>query len=415
MDAAGLAAAALAAVLGLATVLLLRANRRIRARAAEITRFAERVAAGESHQFLTPRAGDPLRRLSTALSAVVETLRTQRLAGMTDSVFDAALVRETPNGLFIVDGTGRVRRHNRALARLLPPGPDLLGQAYSAIPVAQVVDAIREALEGRAAVERDAVVGGRDLLVRAFPLADGSGALGVLLDITSVRAAERSRREFAANVAHELRTPITAVVGYAESLSDEAERVPADVRPMVAAIDRNARRLMRLAEDVLQLGRIESRDEPLPARDEAVLPLVTAAVERFLAAAKAKEVRVEIDVPATLRARVNADAFDHALGNLLENAMKYTRARGRVVVSGREEGARIRVDVDDDGPGIAPEHLPRLFERFYRADEGRAREAGGSGLGLALVKHLAAAMSGEVTVASVPGNGATFSLWLPAA
>jgi two-component system phosphate regulon sensor histidine kinase PhoR len=172
---------------------------------------------------------------------------------------------------------------------------------------------------------------------------------------------------------------------------------------------------MRLVEDVLQLGRIESRSEPLPARDEALLPLVESTMERFVAAAAAKAIRVDIDVPASLRAHVNADALDHALGNLLENAMKYTPARGHVAVRAREDGSRVRLDVDDDGPGIAPEHLPRLFERFYRADEGRAREAGGSGIGLALVKHLAAAMAGEVTVASAPGSGTTFSLWLPAA
>ena len=179
------------------------------------------------------------------------------------------------------------------------------------------------------------------------------------------------------------------------------------------AIDRNARRLHLLTDDVLQLSRIEARSGALPLVSEALAPLVATVVDRYRSQAEAQGVVLRVDIPAELRASLNADAFEHALGNLVDNAVKYSVRGGAVRVVGQAVGERVRVDVIDTGVGIEEIHRTRVFERFYRGDPARSRAIPGTGLGLALVKHLCIAMNAEVAFTSASGLGSTFSLTLP--
>jgi two-component system phosphate regulon sensor histidine kinase PhoR len=183
---------------------------------------------------------------------------------------------------------------------------------------------------------------------------------------------------------------------------------------MLEAMERNAGRLLLLVEDVLQLSKIEARGTELPLEREPILPIVAAAMDGFRARARDRGVTIEVDVPAALQARVNAEALEHAIGNLVDNAVKYSGAGGRVVVRAAGEGGRVRLEVADDGPGIAEEHQARIFERFYRGDPARSKAVPGTGLGLALVKHLCLAMQAEVRFQSAPGAGSRFWLLLPA-
>ena len=231
-------------------------------------------------------------------------------------------------------------------------------------------------------------------------------------DLTRQRRLETVRRDFVANVSHELKTPLTIVSGFAETLSEES--VPDDVRREFArSISKNANRMQRIVDDLLDLSRIESGGwVPRPARTS----VSAAAAEIFATVtsrAEVDETELATDI-AEDAAMVNADptALRQLLSNLVENAVRYAPG-GRVMVFARRAGNGVNVGVRDTGSGIAPEHLPRIFERFYRADAGRSREAGGTGLGLAIVRHLAEAHGGRVWAESRLGEGTTITAFFP--
>lgn len=379
-----------------------------------LARGLRRIVEAEAPKRAGAPSGDALAELSAVVNDMADGMRTRQLGVETERALDQAMVRETPNGLIITDAQGRVRRHNPAFASLMPMQGNPVGKVpIETIPVVELQEVIDETSRTRQPSERTASVGRREVLVRGVPLADGEGCMGVVLDITSVRQAERARRDFVANVSHELRTPITAVLGYAESLLQDREQLPGWSLPMLEAIDRNARRLGALIEDVLHLSRIEARQDDLRLDAEPLRPLVREVMARFEHAARPRGIALVLaDGPET-EARVNADGFEHALGNLVDNAIKYSAPGGRVQVEiGRAEGA-VTVSVIDSGAGIDPVHHERIFERFYRVDPGRSRDVGGTGLGLALVKHLCLAMHAEVVLDSAVGKGSRFTLRLP--
>ena len=383
-------------------------------RVRDVFEAVRRVGSGEIHVFVPVHERDEVGLLGAEVNRLLDMVRARRLEEEAERQLDRAMARETPNGLVVVDVHGNVRRANAAIGRLLPFAGDPVGRRpIETIPVPELQGVLDDAARARAPCERHVTVGARDLILRAVPTADGAGCLGVVLDITSVRAAERVRRDFVANVSHELRTPITALIGYAEVLAGDRDRLPADLSPMVDAIDRNARRLADLVENVLHLSRIEARQSDLRLEPELVGPLIREVLERFSGRATQRGITIVTEPFAEVEALVNAEAFEHALSNLVDNAIKYTPPRGRVRVRVTADGEAVRVSVTDDGVGIDPVHHGRIFERFYRVDPGRDRSIGGTGLGLALVKHLCLATSSEITLVSAPDKGSTFTLSLP--
>ncbi len=371
-----------------------------------------RAAAGETHIHVPEGADDEAGHVAEAVNRLLDTVRARALAALAERDLDLALVRETPNGLLVTDAQGLVRRANPALARLLPVRENPVGKRpIDTIPVADLQEVIDEARTTRGVCERTLTHGKFDMLIRALPTADGAGCLGVVLDITSIRSAERVRRDFVANASHEIRTPITAIVGYVEALEAERARIPDDVHFMLDAVRRNAERLRLLIDDVLHLSRLESRHTDLELAREPLLPVVQAVVERFEGVARQKGLQLEAP-PTDIDALVNVDGLEHALSNLVDNAVKYTSS-GTVRVDVQRAGKWVLVSVSDTGVGIDAMHHSRIFERFYRVDPGRARTVGGTGLGLALVKHLCSAMSAEVQFESTAGQGSRFTLRLP--
>ncbi|MEX2561444.1 MAG: ATP-binding protein, partial [Pirellulales bacterium] len=241
------------------------------------------------------------------------------------------------------------------------------------------------------------------------------GAVIVLNDVSRLRQLENMRRDFAANVSHELKTPVTSIKGFVETLLDGAMRDSQDSERFLRIIARQADRLDSIIEDLLSLSRIEKEG------DAADLVLTLAELRGVLESAlhdcdsKASErgIRIALSCDDGLQARINPPLLEQAVTNLLDNAIKYSEPAGEVQLSGQTAGGEVLIVVRDQGCGIAEEHLSRLFERFYRVDKARSRKLGGTGLGLAIVKHIVLAHRGQVTVESAPSAGSTFTIHLP--
>jgi two-component system phosphate regulon sensor histidine kinase PhoR len=239
----------------------------------------------------------------------------------------------------------------------------------------------------------------------------------VFHDVTQFRRLERTRRDFVANVSHELKTPITSIKGFVESLLAGAMHEPENALNFLNIIARQTDRLNGIINDLLSLSRIEQDAE----RGQIFLTTgrlkgtLQEALQVCEPKAAAQNITLTLTCADELRARINAPLLEQAVVNLVDNAVKYSPENSLVQVEAEPVGAEVVIRVRDQGRGIAKEHLPRLFERFYRVDPGRSRALGGTGLGLAIVKHIAQAHGGKVTVESKPGQGSTFSLYLTTA
>jgi two-component system phosphate regulon sensor histidine kinase PhoR len=234
-------------------------------------------------------------------------------------------------------------------------------------------------------------------------------------EIETLKTLESYRKRYIGNVSHELKTPITALKGCVETLSDPTHRSPEDYERFMAMMERQVERLSAIVEDLLSLSRIEhdAEHKRIPLEPGAVCDVLRRAAQAFTKAADAKEITVTVECPGDLVAPINAPLLEQAVGNLIDNAIKYSGERRRVVVSGRLNDNHIEIRVTDEGPGIEKKHLSRIFERFYRVDQARSRALGGTGLGLAIVKHIVLAHGGSVLVESTLGQGSTFTIRVP--
>ena len=324
-----------------------------------------------------------------------------------EHVFDAI-----PFGVVVVDADGIIVRINPAVRDFLPMVPEPIGKSLRlAIPCEPLQRVVFHAIAGGEVVEKVEGIGRYELLLRAKPLGEGEGAIAVLYDITELAGIERARSDFVASVSHELRTPVTSILGYAETLLDQGHLDEGTVY-MLEAIRRNAGRLTTLFQELMHLYRIESMGGDLPLEELSVRELTTGVVEHCMDQASRENIDLQLDELQDVMARINPEAFGHVLGNLVNNAIKYTPSGGWVRVSFGRDREGPWVEVRDNGPGIDPLFRERVFERFFRVDKGRARKDGGTGLGLAIVKHLSRAMNAEVSLQSVPGHGSCFTVRL---
>ena len=321
------------------------------------------------------------------------------------------LIETMADGVLAADATGRVATLNGAARRLLGYGPsDVPPPLPELFHDKEARSLVRDVLAGTAVEPRELGVGGHALLVTGRALPNG-GTLLVFRDVTEIRQLDAIRRDFVANVSHELKTPLTSIVGYAETLAAEAGAAT-QAGQFVETILSNARRMQRLVDDLLDLSRIESGHwQPTP-RVVELAPLVQDAWAAFAARAQEGGVEFALDLAAPA-AIADPDALRQILTNLLDNALRYTPAGGRIVVSSEPAPDGVTLAVADTGTGIAPTHLPRIFERFYRADAGRSRTQGGTGLGLAIVKHLVEVHGGRVWAESALGRGMTVRMLFP--
>ena len=350
---------------------------------------------------------DALRAMHEELDDRFDALRREREESRT-------LLEALSDGVIAADARGAIVSCNAAARRLLDFRPgDPLPPLTELFHDQQHRTLIREVLEGLPVERREIDMGERTVLVSGRTLPDG-GALLVMSDVTDMRRLETMRRDFVANVSHELKTPLTAIAGYAETLAAEADP-SSQTAGFAATIGQNARRMQLLVDGLLDLSRIESGHWQ-PKR--TIVEIDSAAREAwapFAERAETAHIRFETTVPREAHAlSADPDALRQIFTNLFDNALRHTRAGGTIRVAAQVVADGVAVSVTDTGSGIPAEHLPRVFERFYRVDQGRARHQGGTGLGLAIVKHLVEAHGGRVEAESVLGHGTTIRLHFPA-
>lgn len=375
---------------------------------------ARSLAAGERKRYPALAAPGEVGDLADAIHRLAEQLEARLSALAAEQSILTALVETLNEGVIAISPAHEVVRINETGRRLLaidsalPFGIDFLPREST------LRSAILMALKGTPTEPEEVVIADKTLSLTARPLVNG-GAVVAMFDLTPIRKLEAVRRDFVANVSHELRTPLTIVGGFAETLQDSD--VPPDKRTEFArAIFANTQRMQRIVDELLDLSRIESghwKPRPQPVR---IAELAAEVLGRIAAAAKAKAITLDIRVePGGGAEVIQADqtALEQILFNLTENAIRHTSQGGRITIQTTREANGIALSVSDTGSGIPSEHLPRIFERFYRADSGRSREAGGTGLGLAIVRHLVEAHGGTVSAESVVGAGTTIRILFP--
>jgi len=379
-----------------------------------MTESATRIAQG--HYAVVPSTSPDdfgiLSRTLASLGAQLEA-KLRELTEERDRL--SAILAGMAEGVLVVDAAGEVVLANPAAETIL--GPSLVGKRLADAVTSPALRAVIEDAAGTGQPhETEVEAGPRAIALYVRPLAArGGGLVTVLRDMTRLRKLLVVRRDFVANVSHELRTPVTAIQGYAETLLrgpvDEPTR-----KQFLEIIHRHARRLGALVEGLLTLSELEARPPEQAVRERVEVPAIADHVRATLRERAAqRETRVDVDMAADVIARGDPVAVEQVIENLVDNAIKYGKdGGGQVRVVGRRRANRVLLEVTDDGPGIDAEHLPRLFERFYRVDAGRSRERGGTGLGLAIVKHLVESMGGAVEVDSEVGRGTTFRVEWPA-
>jgi two-component system phosphate regulon sensor histidine kinase PhoR len=378
----------------------------------ELSAVARQIAAGDLSKRPTLAAPGEVGDLADALQRMTEQLSSRLVALEEEDVLLSAVIESLNEAVIAVDARRQVVRINDAARRLLsiratvPFSADLLPRDR------ELRDALGAAMAGRAVDGVELSLAGRTVALTARPLTRG-GAVLAAFDLTEVRRLETIRRDFVANVSHELKTPLTVIGGFAETLADPA--VPAAERERFAGtIVSNVRRMQRIVDDLLDLSRIESGGwVPEPTR----LDVAAAAGDAMLPcrdSAREKGLTLDVDIPSNAStATADPTAVRQVIANLVDNAIRYTPRGGRVVVFAEREGDGVWLGVRDTGVGIPLEHLPRIFERFYRVDPARSREAGGTGLGLSIVRHLAEAHGGRVRADSVLGRGTAVAAFFP--
>lgn len=357
--------------------------------------------------------GRTLGHLARGLSSTLGELRAER-------DWMGGILSRMREGVVLLDRDQRIKMLNPALREMLLLSDDVIGKpVLEAIRHGELKRLLDRVFEEGKPASREIEISGlkpRQLLVRAAPLGSDGAVFAVLFDVTEIRRLESLRKDFVANVSHELRTPVTAIRSAAETLRDVAVNDAQALPSFADIIARNAERLGRMVDDLLELSRIESREIKLVLQSIDFGDFASQVVALFHERASKRRQVFELLVPDDLpRVKGDRHALDHVLTNLIDNAVKYSGERSVIRVTATEAGESVVVRIEDTGPGIAEEHLSRLFERFYRVDIGRSREQGGTGLGLSIVKHLVEAMGSQISVESTVGVGTRFSFSLPKA
>lgn len=393
----------------------------------EIRRGAEHFARGDLRYKLpiptsweAAEVAETMNELAAQLDARINDVLRQRNER-------EAILSSMVEGVVAIDDRQRIISLNQAAARLFGCDADTVAgrTLQEIVRNVELQQLAADVLARRQSLSGDLAITGRDgrqrlLNAQGTVLREAEdqpvGAVIVLHDVTRLQELEKIRRDFVANVSHELRTPVTAIKGFVETLLDGAAANPADAERFLRIVARQADRLNSIIEDLLTLARIEQEAEKaeIVLQPGRVGEVLEAAADACRLKAEEKQIRLEIQRDTDLIARINAALLEQAVVNLVDNAVKYSPPGMTVHLAAERDAQGVVIRVEDQGCGIGAEHLPRIFERFYRVDRARSRELGGTGLGLSVVKHIAQAHGGRADAKSTVGEGSTFFIYLPA-
>jgi two-component system, OmpR family, phosphate regulon sensor histidine kinase PhoR len=402
-----------------------------------IVDVAARIADGDLQARILETSQDEVGRVAGAIDKTARRVEQSFAAVRSSQRQLETLLNSMQDAVIAVSADGLVQWANQPMDRLVPQGTRLQQPVVETIRDPDFLATVKEATSTREVktARATSIVPGRAFDVTAAPL-PGGGAVAVLRDLTETERVEKTRRDFIANVSHELRTPLTSIQGYAETLLDSTPDNGAPTREFLEIIRKNSSRMSRLTEDLLTLARVESGETRFEAEPVPPAELLHDAEESFREIARNHGVDLQIqdsgnsasqndDSPIQHLRSVLADreAIHQVFSNLIDNALKYGSkpgsnsgaSSGRIVLGARAVPHAVEFFVQDFGAGIASEHLPRLFERFYRVDKARSRESGGTGLGLAIAKHIMLAHGGTIRAESELAHGSTFLFTLPTA
>ncbi len=362
-----------------------------------------------------------VKRLTHALQTMEQTLRTRIDELTTERNQATAILDSMAEGVIAVDPQGRILLMNPTAGMLLDIAPaKAIGQSvFETVRHPEAQALVRAVLQNRERATKDIALfqpKERALRLHGVPCeGSGTGALAIVViqDVTETNRYEQLRKEFVANVSHELKSPLTSIRGLTETLLGGALADAANNRRFVQLIDEDAARLSRLIEDLLALSQIESQAIPLKLSIVELRPLIESIVTSLQPGLSQRRITTTLELAVGLAVRADPDRLRQVVLNLIENAIKYNRELGAIVVSASANGAWVTVTVADTGIGIPEQALPRIFERFYRVDKARSRELGGTGLGLAIVRHIVEAHGGNISVDSTLNHGSKFSFTVP--
>jgi two-component system phosphate regulon sensor histidine kinase PhoR len=406
-----------------AAFLSLLISRRISLPVTRMKRIAQLFADGQLNIRVPTAGAAELDDLAKALNEMATQLQDRILTITRQRNELKAILASLAEGVLAVDSRGRIVSVNKAAARLLNIDP-VHAQGRNVEELIRNVGLqqfVRDTLNSDRPTEDDVSFpeeGGQFFHVHgaslADPQAERAGAVVVLSDMTRIHRLENLRRDFVANVSHELKTPVTSIQGFVEALLDGGLAEAEQSQRYLGIIAKHAERLNAIIDDLLSLSRLEEVGEQraLLFEKTPLRPVLEAALELSSVRAEQRRVKLALACDETAEAKINGPLLEQAIVNLVDNAIKYSDEGSTVEIVVQQRGREILLSVADTGCGIPEEHLGRIFERFYVVDKGRSRKLGGTGLGLAIVKHIALVHGGQVTVESAPGKGTTFTLHL---
>jgi two-component system, OmpR family, phosphate regulon sensor histidine kinase PhoR len=412
-------------VVGLAAIpVLYWLSRRVTRPILQMREVSGRMARGDFTQKAPARVSGELGELAAALNDMSSQLEA-RIRELSEEKADlSAILAGMTEGVLVARPDGRIRLTNHALRQQFGVNEEAVGRTVlDAFRNVALKELVEEAIE-------DGDVAARELTFltpneRAYELSATrlqggnstvTGVIVVFHDITRMRQFENTRKEFVANVSHELRTPLSIIKGYVETLLDEDPPDEQTGRQFLQTIQRHSRRLEALIADLLSISALESQQARLNFEPVSMRAAAQSVLDELAHQAQERSITISLKIPDELPAvRADAQRLHQILFNLLDNAIKYTHAGGHVTILAVEKDGVVETAVVDDGPGIAPEHLPHVFERFYRVDKARSRELGGTGLGLSIVKHIVQSHGGRVWAESQVEKGSAFYFTLPQA
>ena len=400
-------ALALVAAAALATAVVARRN------VSRLAAATQQIIRDPKKRVPIASAGGAHRELAQWINALADEAADSRDALARERTLLASVADGLTQGVIALDGDRKIEMLNDAARRMIgAPGTMISESLLELVRVPELRALVEEPRDASAEIQ---LPNGPRALIRVARTYGRAGCVLLLEDVTQVRRLETVRRDFVANVSHELRTPVAVIRANAETLLAGAKDDPMMATKLIDGLHRNAERLARILADLLDLSRLDAGQYRLEVTTVPVRTVTEQSLTAVEPQAQKRGVTVAVEVPEALAVRADPKALDQILVNLIDNGVKYTRPEGHVWVEAKELGDAVRIEVRDDGPGIADKHRERVFERFYRADPSRSREAGGTGLGLSIVKHLVESMGGEVGVEPNAPRGSIFWLRLPKA